>query len=185
MALTKAEHENLLKEIAMTGGDTDNMLKLMQRLRDDFDEREGMLRKYGEERDKETPITEGEREKIREESREDNQEDGGLRRDPIPADQVSDTTPEEKRSEGLSDGGGEVRSDSDGDGNIRREIRKSEKAMDTPDRERFDALRKDYIDRFFGSGAQAIEDNDSDVKKDDRVKDISFEDLFKDREGMM
>ena len=82
MALTKKEHDDLLKEIAQSGGDTDNMLKLLQRLRDDFDEREGMLRKEGETKDKETPTTEKERDNITEESREDNQEDGGLRRDP-------------------------------------------------------------------------------------------------------
>lgn len=46
--LKKEEHENLLKQIADSGGDTANMLDLMQKLRDDFDEREGMLKKYSE-----------------------------------------------------------------------------------------------------------------------------------------
>ena len=49
--LKKEEHENLLKQIADSGGDTANMLDLMQKLRDDFDEREGMLKKYGEKYD--------------------------------------------------------------------------------------------------------------------------------------
>lgn len=49
--LKKDEHEELLRAIADSGGDTANMLDLMQKLRDDYDEREGMLKKYGETRD--------------------------------------------------------------------------------------------------------------------------------------
>lgn len=90
MALTKKEHEDLLREIAETGGDTANMLELMQKLRDDFDEREGELRRYGEERDKERPEeAEKEDERIRRESREDDKEDRGERRDPLSKDVVS------------------------------------------------------------------------------------------------
>lgn len=163
--MTKEEHENLLKEIAMTGGDTDNMLKLMQKLRDDFDEREGMLRKYGEEKDKNRPDTKGEEEKIREESREDNKEDGGLRRDPIEQD-------------GGNGKGGE------GQDGIKSSISDAMNAQDTVSRKEFDELRRKYIERFFGSGAQAIKDNDEDVRKDDEVKDMDFDDLFKAREGM-
>lgn len=84
MAFTKEEHDNLLKEIAMTGGDTPKMLELMQKLRDDFDEREGELRRLHESADT-TPI-EGEEKadtEIREEAEKDNADDGGLRRDPI------------------------------------------------------------------------------------------------------
>lgn len=96
--MTKEEHENLLREIAETGGDTANMLELMQKLRDDFDEREGMLRKYGEERDKEVPEgAEEEDDRIREESSEDNVEDGGERRDPLPEDMVPRADYEELR----------------------------------------------------------------------------------------
>lgn len=88
--LDKDSHENLLKEIAATGGDTPAMLELMQKLRDDFDEREGMLRKDGEAKDSESPDGEDkEVDKIREESVEDNKEDGGIRRDPLSADMVS------------------------------------------------------------------------------------------------
>lgn len=52
MALIKEEHENLLRAIAETGGATDNMLELIQKLRDDYDEREGMLKRYEEDKDK-------------------------------------------------------------------------------------------------------------------------------------
>lgn len=85
----KEEHENLLKEIAATGGDTPAMLELLQKLRDDFDEREGELRRYGEAEDSEAPDATAEDERIADESREDNREDGGLRRDPLPEDMVS------------------------------------------------------------------------------------------------
>lgn len=93
--LTKDEHDNLLKEISETGGDTPAMLELMQKLRDDFDEREGMLRKYGETADS-TPI-EGEakaEDEIREESAEDNKEDDGLRRDPVTEEQAENLAPD-------------------------------------------------------------------------------------------
>lgn len=90
MALTKKEHEDLLREIAETGGDTANMLELMQKLRNDFDEREGELRRYREERDKKPPEgAEKEDERIRRESREDDKEDRGERRDPLSKDVVS------------------------------------------------------------------------------------------------
>lgn len=138
MAMTKDEHENLLKEIASTGGDTDNMLKLLQRLRDDFDEREGMLRRDGESTDKERPSKEKERERIREESREDNREDKGLRRAPL-----EDMVP----------------------------------------RRDYDELKRKYIERFFSGADEAMEDQKEDVRKDDKVKNITFDDLFKEREG--
>ena len=83
MAMVRDEYENLLKEIAETGGPTDKMMELLQKLRDDFDDREGELRRRGEEADKENPATPGEEEKLREESEVDNKEDGGLRRDPM------------------------------------------------------------------------------------------------------
>lgn len=164
MAFTKSEHENLLKEIAMTGGDTDNMLKLLQKLRDDFDEREGMLRKGGESRDKDKPDDTAEDDKIKKESTEDNKEDGGLRRNPI----KEDISMEDKRG---ADG-------------IKDSIEEANKAQDTVSRREFDDLRRKYIERFFGSFDDAIEDNKDDVKKDDDVKNLTFDELFKDREGM-
>lgn len=81
MAYTREEYENLLKEIANSGGDTPAMMELLQKLRDDYDEREGLLKRYGEERDKRAPEgSEEERDKIRKESEEDNIEDKGERR---------------------------------------------------------------------------------------------------------
>ncbi len=84
MAYTREEYINLLKEIAMSGGDTPKMMGLLQKLRDDYDEREGMLKRYNETAD--TTPTEGETkaaEKIRKESEEDTRKDGGERRDPV------------------------------------------------------------------------------------------------------
>lgn len=46
--LTKEEHEALLREIAESGGDTPKMLDAMQKLRDEYDERMGELKRYGE-----------------------------------------------------------------------------------------------------------------------------------------
>lgn len=51
MLLTKNAMYALLKRIAETGGMTEDMEKDFQRLKDDFDEREGILKKYGEEYD--------------------------------------------------------------------------------------------------------------------------------------
>lgn len=115
MAMVKEEHENLLREIAESGGDTPKMLELLQKLRDDFDEREG---------------TEAEEEKIRDESAEDNKGDGGLRRDPIDSKEwvsraeyedlrkkyidrffegVGSDNPEEGREKAREKGGDEIR----------------------------------------------------------------------------
>lgn len=94
---SKEEHENLLKEIAETGGDTANMLELLQKLRDDFDEREGELRRYGEERDANPPDTKDEEERIVEESTRDNAEDNGIRRDPVLDDMVPKSDYEDLR----------------------------------------------------------------------------------------
>ena len=84
MAYTREEYINLLKEIAMSGGDTPKMMGLLQKLRDDYDEREGMLKRYNETAD--TKPIEGETkaaEEIRKESEEDDRKDGGERRDPV------------------------------------------------------------------------------------------------------
>lgn len=48
MSMTKEEHDALLRRIAETGGATPEMLDDIQKLRDEYDEREGMLRRYGE-----------------------------------------------------------------------------------------------------------------------------------------
>ena len=46
--LTRAGMEDVIKRIFETGEPTADMAAAMQRLRDDFDEREGILRRYGE-----------------------------------------------------------------------------------------------------------------------------------------
>lgn len=46
--LTKYGMNALLRRIMETGGMTEDMEKDIQRLKDDFDEREGILRRYGE-----------------------------------------------------------------------------------------------------------------------------------------
>lgn len=48
MAMNREEYTDLLKKIAETGGDTDDMLEMLRRLQDDYDEREGMLKRDGE-----------------------------------------------------------------------------------------------------------------------------------------
>lgn len=46
--LTRSGMTKILRRIMESGGMTDDMEKDVQRLQDDFDEREGILRKYGE-----------------------------------------------------------------------------------------------------------------------------------------
>lgn len=46
--LTKTGMDKILRRIMETGGLTEDMEKDIDRLRSDFDEREGMLRRYGE-----------------------------------------------------------------------------------------------------------------------------------------
>lgn len=51
--LTKTGMNKILRRIMETGGMTPNMEEDIQRLRDDFDEREGILKKYGKTYDSE------------------------------------------------------------------------------------------------------------------------------------
>lgn len=147
MAYTPEEYTDLLKEIANSGGDTPKMMELLQKLRDDYDEREGMLKKYGEERDRTTPEGEGkEREKIRKESEEDNEEDGGKRRRAYDGDWVSRDEFDKMRGE-------------------------------------MERIRRAYVDKYFSSPDDAIREQKEDIKKDDKADNMSFDDLFKDREG--
>lgn len=46
--LTRSGMDKILRRIMETGGMTEDMERDVQRLRDDFDEREGILRRYGE-----------------------------------------------------------------------------------------------------------------------------------------
>lgn len=155
MAYTPDEYKNLLKEIADSGGDTPKMLDLLQKLRDDYDEREGMLRKYQESKDKDKPEgEEPEREKIRRESAEDNEEDGGERRDAYR-------------------------------GPLKRDRERGDKRIDRDmvSRADYEDLRRKYIERFFTSPSEAKHDQYEDIRKDDDVYDLDFDDLFDDREG--
>lgn len=82
MLFGKKEHEDLLAEIAGSGGDTAKMMELLQKLRDDFDDREGELKRYREASDKNEPQgAQAEDEKIQKEAKEDDKSDGGERRD--------------------------------------------------------------------------------------------------------
>lgn len=46
--MTREEHETLLEEIARSGGDTEKMAEAFDKLRAEYDEREGMLKYYRE-----------------------------------------------------------------------------------------------------------------------------------------
>lgn len=52
MALTRDEYMQILERISETGGFTEAMLDDLQKLKDDYDEREGMLRVEDEASDK-------------------------------------------------------------------------------------------------------------------------------------
>lgn len=56
--LTRRGMDKILRRIMETGGMTEDMEKDVRRLRDDFDEREGELRRYGEVYDGEEDIDE-------------------------------------------------------------------------------------------------------------------------------
>ena len=60
--LTKTGMDKILRRIMETGGLTEDMERDIDRLRSDFDEREGMLRRYGETYDGEDMNTNGEEE---------------------------------------------------------------------------------------------------------------------------
>lgn len=165
MAYTREAYTNLLREIAMSGGDTPKMLELLQKLRDDFDEREGMLRRYGERKDRLEPAGERREEReIREESREDDREDGGERR------RAYDALPDEETRDDRPDGGAES-------------ARPEPVKPDTVSRADYEELRRKYIDRFFSTPEQAIQAQREDIRKDDNAEGLTFDDLFKDREG--
>lgn len=118
MAMTREEYMQLLEKISETGGFTENMLDDLQRLRDDFDEREGELQRYKETADR-TVYTD---------------------------DDVMD-----------ADG-----------------VRWSEK---------YGNMVKRYKARFFGSFAEAKEEQVEDVREDDKSTFKTFDELFSDREG--
>ena len=53
--LNKEDFQKLLKDIASTGGASENMLELLKNLQDDFDERAGELERYVERADEKPP----------------------------------------------------------------------------------------------------------------------------------
>lgn len=63
--MLKNEVDELIRKIADTGGATDDMMEDLKKLSDEFDEREGELNRYREEKD----TTEG-KEEVREEGAE-------------------------------------------------------------------------------------------------------------------
>lgn len=155
--MVRKEYMDLLKEIGMSGNMTPRMLEILQKLRDEFDEREGMLRRYGETRVKDDPEGyEQEEKKIRSESRADDVADGGERRDAYGVEIKGDAT-ETPTTEPVD--------------------------AETVSKAEYDRLRQMYLERFFSSPEEAIKDQEEDVKKDSNLEDIDFDDLFKEREG--
>lgn len=118
MPMTREEYIELLKHISETGGDTEDMLEALKKLQDDYDEREGMLKKLGEDKDK-TVYTD---------------EDV--------------FAPSGKRWS-----------------------------------EEYDDVKRRYRERFFSTPEEAKENQEEDIKKDDKSTTISYESLFKTREG--
>lgn len=114
--MTKEEHNDLLEQIARSGGDTEHMLELIKKLQDAYDEREGELARYREKYDGENA-----KDKVREDDKEDY-------------------------------------------------------------RSKYEELRKNYIDRFFGKAKDEImEETKEDVKRDGEFQ--TYEELFERREG--
>lgn len=52
MAMTNEEVYELIRKISETGGDTDDMLEDLKKLKDEFDERDGMLKALAEKADR-------------------------------------------------------------------------------------------------------------------------------------
>lgn len=94
----------IIKKISETGGDTPEMMDDLKRLKDEVDEREGMLNKYREQYDGENY------------------------------------------------------------------------------KEKYEALKKEYRDRFF-SNNDIKEQQQDDIKSDDRSTEYTYEKLFEEREG--
>ena len=119
--LSKRGYEKLLRGIFDTGGVTPDMADALKKLKDDFDEREGMLRRFGE-------VYDGEDDEY------------------------------EYRPREVDD-------------------------WET----RYNDLKKDYIDRFFGTSTvkeryeDVMEETAEDVKRDGTVQ--SFDELWERREG--
>ena len=140
--LTRTGFSNILKNIMETGGLISSMADTMKRLLDDFDEREGELRRYGE-------VYDGE-------DRED-----------------YDYTPSKRDDEARE------RYD---------DYLEDASEQDKTDWEKmYNDLKKDYLDRFFGTKElrekveKIKEDTEEDVKRDGEYQ--TFDDLLKNVEG--
>lgn len=49
--------------------------------------------------------------------------------------------------------------------------------------EKYQEVKKEYRDKFFSTPDEAIENQNNDLKKDNNSANVSFEDLFNNREG--
>lgn len=172
--LTKTGVENLLRRIMETGGLTEAMSDDIQRLRDDFDEREGILNRYGESYDGEDDEYEWrEREAESSEVESGREGSGEARR----TDSERDDVDEARTTVQTTDSNG---APTDGDTVI---------VSEEDWKSKYETLRKQYIDRFFG-GDQAFakaeeiyREQEEDVKRDGTVQ--SFAELFERAEGDM
>lgn len=67
-----------------------------------------------------------------------------------------------------------------------REYYEENQVYDTDGRlwaEKYQEVKKEYRDKFFSTPSEAIENQNNDLKKDNNSTNISFEDLFNNREG--
>lgn len=140
--LTKAGMSKILRRIMESGELTENMETDVNRLRDDFDEREGMLRRYGEVYDGEDRDEYEWRERDRNEEADSDEEE-------------IFTPREEEKLEGEDWKG------------------------------RYDDLKRQYLDRFFGGTEAEVEEimdeTREDVKRDGEPQ--TFDELLFRAEG--
>ncbi len=161
--LSKTGFDKIMRRIMETGGLTEDMERDVQRLRDEYDEREGILRKYGEAYDGEAD--EYDWTERAQDGKVDEARDGSAGSDRIgsPEDGRSDTRRTDAEGHPL-----------DGDTVI------------TPVEDwksRYENLRRQYLDRFFGreSGAE-MRAQEEDVRKDSD-ENVTFDDLLYSAEG--
>lgn len=67
-----------------------------------------------------------------------------------------------------------------------REYYEENQVYDTDGRlwaEKYQEVKKEYRDKFFSTPSETIENQNNDLKKDNNSTNISFEDLFNNREG--
>lgn len=67
-----------------------------------------------------------------------------------------------------------------------REYYEENQVYDTDGRlwaEKYQEVKKEYRDKFFSTPSEAIENQNNDLKKDNNSANVSFEDLFNNREG--